>query len=195
MSFSMGNPRSLNIRLAMACALVAMFVVGAPADVDAQATPPARVAILEFQRIMLESAAATDIKVQVDQRRRFYQKEITKKEQELRAAEQELSRQATILAPEALEQKRREFEARFAEVQAGMQTLKRELDQAHAYGMKEVQRTLTVIIAELAKERGFNLVLPQGRIVFADKALNITDETLRRLNSQLPSVKVPLVQN
>ena len=179
----------------MACALVAMFAVGAPADVDAQATLPARVAILEFQRIMLESAAATDIKVQVDQRRQFYQTEITKQEQELRAAEQELSRQATILAPEALEQKRREFEARFAEVQAGMQTLKRELDQAYAYGMKEVQRALTVIIAELAKERGFNLVLPQGRIVFADKALIITDEALRRLNSQLPSVKVPLVQN
>ncbi len=179
----------------MACALVAMFVVGAPADVDAQATPPARVAILEFQRIMLESAAATDIKVQVDQRRQFYQTEITKQEQELRAAEQELSRQATILAPEALEQKRREFEARFAEVQAGMQTLKRELDQAYAYGMKEVQRALTVIIAEIAKERGFNLVLPQGRIVFADNSLNITDEALRRLNAQLPSVKVPLVQN
>ncbi len=99
------------------------------------------------------------------------------------------------MAPEALEQKRREFEARFAEVQAGMQTRKRELDQAYAYGMKEVQRALTVIIAEIAKERGFNLVLPQGRIVFADNSLNITDEALRRLNSRLPSVKVPLVQN
>ena len=72
----------------MACALVAMFVVGAPADVDAQAAPPARVAILEVQRIMLESAAATDIKVQVDQRRQFYQNEINKQEHELRAAEQ-----------------------------------------------------------------------------------------------------------
>ena len=179
----------------MACALVAMFVVGAPADVDAQATQPARIAILEFQRIMLESAAANDIKVQIDQRRQVYQSEITQKEQELRAAQQELSRQATILAPEALEQKRREFEAQVAEVQAGMQTRKRELDQAYAYGMKEVQRALTVIIAALAKERGFNLVLPNAQIMFADSSLNITDEALRRLNAQLPSVKVPLVQN
>ena len=179
----------------MACALVAMFVVGAPADVDAQATPPAKVAILDFQRIMNESATATDIKVQVAQWRKFYQNEITKQEQELRAAEQELSRQATILAPDALAQKRREFEARVAEVQAGKQTRRRELDQAYAYGKNEIQRALTVIIAELAKERGFNLVLPQGRIVFADNSLNITDEALRRLNSRLPSVKVPLVQN
>ena len=61
--------------------------------------------------------------------------------------------------------------------------------------MYEVQRALTIIIAELAKEQGFNLVLRQAQIVFADSALNITDEALRRLNARLPSVKVPLIQN
>ena len=183
------------IRLALAFLLAATIQIGAPADTRAQATPPAKIAILEFQRIMLESAAATDIKVQIEQRRQIYQNEITAQEQELRAAEQELQRQATILAPDALAQKRREFEARVAEVQKGMQTRKRELDQAYAFGMKEVQRTLTTVIAELAKERGFNLVLPQAQIVFADNSLNITDEALRRLNARLPSVKVPLVQN
>ena len=183
------------IRLAIAGALIAMFAVGTPAHVYGQATPPAKIAILEFQRVMLESAAAIDIKVQVDQRRKVYQTEITNQEQELRAAEQELARQATILAPDAMAQKRREFEGRVAELQAGMQARKRELDQAYAFGMKEVQRTLTVVIAGLAKEYGFNLVLPNAQIVFADSSLNITDETLRRLNAQLPSVKVPLVQN
>ncbi len=183
------------IRLAMAGVLVAAFAVGAPAHVFGQAIPPAKIAILEFRRVMLESAAANDIKVQVDQRRKIYQSEITQKEQELRVAEQELARQATILAPDAMAQKRREFEGRVAELQAGMQTRKRELDQAYAFGMKEVQRALTTIIAELAKERGFNLVLPNAQIVFADSSLNITDEALRRLNAQLPSVKVPLVQN
>ena len=118
------------IRFGMACALVAMFAVGTPANVYGQAIPPAKIAILEFQRVMLESAAANDIKVQVDQRRQLYQAEITKQEQELRDAEQELSRQATILAPDALAQKRREFEGRVAELQTGMQARKRELDQS-----------------------------------------------------------------
>jgi|GEM_PF-571641 len=229
--------KSSKIRLAMAGALVAMFAVGTPANAYGQATPPAKIVILEFQRIMLESAAAIDIKVQIDQRRLVYQNDITKQEKMLREAERELARQATILAPDALAQKRREFEGRIAEVQTGMQARmlreaerelarqatilapdalaqkrrefegriaevqtgmqarKRELDQAFAYGMKEVQRTLTMIIAALAKERDFNLVLPHGQIVFSDSSLNITDETLRRLNAQLPTVKVPLVQN
>ena len=182
-------------RLAMAGALVAIFAVGTSDNAYGQATPPAKIAIVELQRIMFESAAAIDIKVQVDQRRLVYQNEITKQEQALRAAEQELARQATILAPDALAQKRREFEGRFAEVRASMQARKRELDQAFSYGMNEVQRTLTMIIAALAKERGFNLVLPNGQIIFADSSLNITNEALRRLNAQLPSVKVPLVQN
>ncbi len=184
-----------NIRLGMAAVLSAVVTAAAPADIFAQVTPPAKIAIVEMQRVIRNSAAATDIKIQVDKRRQVYQNEITKQEQELREAQQELSRQATILAPEALAQKRREIEARVAEVQSGMQTRKRELDQAYAYGMKEVHRALTVVIAELAKERGFNLVLLRGNILFADNSLIITDEALRRLNAQLPTVKVPLVQN
>lgn len=179
----------------MAAVLAAVVVAAAPFDVAAQQTPPARVAILEFQRVILESAAAVDIKVQVDQRQQRYQEEINKQEQELRALEQELQRQSTILAPEAMAQKRREFGGRVAEIQQAMQTRKRELDQAYGNGMIEVQRALTTIIAELAKEQGFNLVLRQAQIVFADSALNITDEALRRLNARLPSVKVPLIQN
>ena len=99
-----------NIRLGMAAVLSAVVTAAAPADIFAQVTPPAKIAIVEMQRVIRNSAAATDIKIQVDKRRQVYQNEITKQEQELREAQQELSRQATILAPEALAQKRREID-------------------------------------------------------------------------------------
>ena len=40
--------KSPKMRLAMAGALVAMFVVGTPANVYGQATPPAKIAILAW---------------------------------------------------------------------------------------------------------------------------------------------------
>ena len=193
MSFLLMKPISL--RPAMAAVLAVVAVAVASFDVAAQQTPPARIAILGIQRVLLESAAAIDIKAQVDQRRQSYQEERNKQEQELRALVQELKRQNTILAPEAWTRKRHEFENRVTEIELVTEARRRELDQAYDYGMKEVRSTLTIIVAELAKERGFNLVLQQARIVIFDSALNITDEALRRLNARLPSVKVPLIQN
>ena len=179
----------------MAAVLAAVVVVAAPFDIAAQQTLPARIAVLGVQRVLFECAAAIDIKAQVDQRRQRYQEERNKQEQELRALIQELQSQSTILAPEALARKRREFENRVTEMEQVTKTHKRELDQAYDYGMKEVRSTLTTIIAELAKERGFNLVLPQATLVISNSVLNITDEVLSRLNVRLPSVKVPLIQN
>lgn len=173
---------------------VATTVLVASAGAFAQEIPTARVAVLDYQRLLRDSSSAVDIKAQIERQRQIYQTEITKQEQELRDADQELARQRTILAPEAFAQKRRDFEERVAEIQRSVQTRKRDLDQAYDFGIKQVQQTLVGIITELAEERGFNLILSRQQIVYADKALNISDEVLVRLNDRLPKVTVPLAQ-
>ena len=163
--------------------------------VRSQEFAPTVVAIVNYQRILEESSATRAIKEQLLQRRQLYQEEITKQEQGLRQADQDLSRQRAILAPDAFSQKRREFEAKVAEVQLGAQTRKRELDEAWDYSVREVQSALRAIIAELAEERGFNVVLGRSQVMYADAAYNISDEVLARLNERLPTVTVPVSTN
>lgn len=174
--------------------LVAVGVV-MPVAAQAQKVPAPKVAILDNQRIMRESSAAISIKSQIDRQRQKYQDEITKKEQELRKANQELARQRTILSPEAFAQKRNEFEGRYTQVQRDVQARKRSLDQAYEFGLRQVQKAISEIIVELAKERDFNIVLPRKQVIFAATAMNITDDVLLRLNQKLPKVTIPLAQN
>ncbi len=188
----------MNLRVLGLVTIVALAVAASaavPPDAAAQEHPETKVAILDFQRILRESAAAVDIRAQIERQRQIYQEEITKQEQELRTIDQELGRQRAILSTEAFAQKRREFEERVAEVQQGTQKRKRELDQAYDYGLKQVRGALGEIISELAGQRGFNLVLPRQQVVYSDAALNISDEVLLRLNERLPKVVVPLTQN
>ncbi|MCZ6887500.1 MAG: OmpH family outer membrane protein [Gammaproteobacteria bacterium] len=173
---------------------VVLSIAAATFGAVAQEIPTAQVAVLDYQKILRDSSSAVDIKAQVERQRQIYQDQITKQEQELRDADQELARQRTILAPEAFAQKRREFEERVAEVQREVQSRKRELDQAYDYGIQQVQQALVGIITELAEERGFNLILSRQQIVYADKSLNISEEVLVRLNERLPKVTVPLAQ-
>ncbi len=179
----------------VACVLAAAIAIAGPVPATAQTMPDARIAIIDYLLIRQKSAAMIDIKSQIERRRQIYQEEITLQEQELRVEDQELVLQRSILAADVFAQKRREFEARVAEVQRVVQARKKELDGAYEYGLKQIQGAVIDIIAELAEIHGFNLVLSRQQIVFADSALNISEEVLLRLNERLPRVEVPAAQN
>ena len=186
--------RSLH-RVTTAGALVAALVIAGLAPAAAQTLPDARIAIIDYLLIRQKSAAMIDMKSQIERQRQIYHEEITLREQELRAENQDLVRQRSILAADAFAQKRREFEARVAEVQRVVQARRKELDEAYEYGMKQVQGAVINIIAELTEIHGFNLVLSRQQIVFADSALNISEEVLQLLDERLPRVEVPAAQN
>ena len=160
-------------------------------EARAQATPEARIAIVDYQLIQKNSTAMVDIQSQIEKRRLVYQDEISGQEKELRATDQELVRQRSVLTAEAFALKRREFEAKVAQVQRQVQDRKRELDQAFEYGMNQVQLLINDIIVELSKQKGFNLVLSRQQIVFAENSLNISDDIIEILNDRLPLVEVP----
>ncbi len=174
-------------------ALALSVLVSAP--IAAQQLSPTVIAIVDYEKIRRDSLAFRDIREQLKQRSQLYQEEINKQEQGLRIANQEITRQQTILAPDAFDQKRREFETQVSQVQLSAQTRKRELDEAQDRSYREVGTALRDVIAELSRERGFNVVLGRNQVMYADKSINISDEVLARLNQRLPTVRVPEAGN
>ena len=157
----------------------------------AQALPESRIAIVDYQLIQKSSTAMVDMQKQIEERRVRYQEDISLQEKELRANDQELVRQRSVLSAEAFALKRREFEAKVSQVQREVQDRKRELDQAFKYGLNQVQLVINDIIAELSKEKDFNLVLSSQQTVFAEQNLNISADIITILNERLPLVEVP----
>ena len=95
----------------------------------------------------------------LERTRSTYQEDINKKERDLRAAEQELGQQRAVLAPEAFQQRRRDFETRVADVQRDVSAKKRQLDQAFEENITKVREQLITIVDELAKGRPMAKVL------------------------------------
>src|SRR4029079_17604800 len=112
------------------------------------------------------------------------------KEKDLRTAEQELTQQRAVLAPEAFQQRRRDFEARVAEVQRDVNAKKRQLDQAFEDNIQKVREQLVAIIDDLAKESRANLVISRQAVVIVDKKYDLTGEALTRLDKKVASVKL-----
>lgn len=168
----------------------ALLMSGVPA-VGAEQPAPAGVAFVNVQMILSRSTAARDLQAQVEKQRQKYQAEIAERRAELMAQDQELASQRALLSPEVFAEKRREFETRVAEVQRTVQARKKSLDQAYAGGMGQVRQAMIAVISEIARERGINLVLSRGPVLFADSSLNLSEDVLRRLDEQVPAVTLP----
>lgn len=172
--------------------LVCLAALG-PAPVGAAGAPASPAfAIIDVQKILRESTAVRQLSQQIQKSRDDYQAELKGKEQELRTADQELSRQRTILTAEVFAQKRKDLEERVASLQRDVRERKRNLDQTFASGMSQVQSVLAQIAKEIAEERGLDLILSKATVVIVKPAFEVTGEALKRLNERLPTVKVAL---
>ena len=178
------------LRPALVAAFALTIALSLPFQSSAQQLSAAVIAVVDVQFILQKATAATSVRDQVNKIRTEYQEQVNQQDQELRKQEQELKRQQSILAPQAFNEKRQEFQTRVAGVQRQVQERLRKLDQMRAQGLKGIERALRPIIIDLSKERGFNVVLASTQLVFASKALDITQTVLERLNQTLPTVNL-----
>lgn len=185
--------RVLFARFASALILgFAALVAVSPQGQAVEPLPQSRIAFIDVQGVLRASEAARTVRDQIESQRARYQEEISKQERELRTLEQELVQQRSVLAPEAFQQRRQQFEQRVAEIQRAVQARKRQLDEGYAQAMEQVRVALVEIVADIAKERQATAVLSKSAIVLAEKNIDISEDALNRLNQRLTSVTVKL---
>lgn len=147
-------------------------------------------AVLDVQKILRDSSAVKNIREQVTEYGSTFEIEVEKKRNEIRSANQELTRQRTILSPDAFAEKRRLFEEKVVGVQRLVQQRQRELDASRNKAMAEVNKAYTEIVAQLAAERNLAVILRKIQTVFTIVNMDVTENVLSRLNKKLPTVKI-----
>lgn len=170
---------------------LALTAGGAFGAARAQQLPATVAAVIDYQRILRDAAAARSIRDQIETRRKAYQEEISKEEQRLHEADKAFAKQRSLLTSEAFAEKRREFEQEVAEVQRMVQERRRALDEVSAVALNEVKTALIEVVTSIADERGFNLVMPSSEVLFFSRRIDLTEEVLAKLDARLPDVRVP----
>lgn len=175
------------------CAVAAIALTHAiPASAaDAPtATAAMSTAVVNIQQIMRDSTAAQNVRQQLEEKSKGFQAEITKKQEQLQKEEQELGKQRSVLSKSAFEDKARAFSKKATEAQKEAQSKKALLDNAFEHALNDIQKAVTDIISEMAKEKGFSVTIPTSQTLYYDAKLDITTEVLTRLNQKLTKVDV-----
>lgn len=169
---------------AMAAAVALAYMPAAQAD-----TAPA-IATVNYQMLMSSSTAAKNAHEQIEKKMKSMQSEISKKDEQFQKEHQELEKQRTVLSKEAFEKKMRSFTNDVTKAQKEVQSKRAILDGASERAGSEIQKAISDIIAAMAEEKGYTVVLPTSQILYADSKLDITKQVLEQLNKKLPKVDV-----
>ena len=156
----------------------------------AQGAPSAGIGIVDVQRVLRDSKASKSIRPTIDNIRKEFQKQVSEQEQSLRQAEQELSRQRAILAPEAFAQKRRIFSEQARDAQKSVQKRRRDLDRAFNETKNEILKSLIVVAQKVATEKKLNILIEKRFVFISAKKLDVTDDIIKRLDKLLPTVAI-----
>jgi Skp family chaperone for outer membrane proteins len=168
-----------------------LFMLADGAGVRAEEFPKAVVAVLDYAKILRTSDAAKDAGRQIKQYRNSFRDAMQAEEIRLRGVETELKRQRGALDPAVFEKRRREFKKQVIAAQKRGQDHKRQLDRAMKIVLDKIQAAMIPIVKVLTEARGFTLVVDKSQVLFANKALDVTDEVMHQLNQKLRTIKVP----
>ena len=169
---------------------LAILVVGGIQSALAQQARAPVVVVIDFQRAILSSKAAKSLTEEIGKLTKSYQIEIAKQEDALRAAQRELQLEADKLTPEQLQKKQEALNALVAKYQADFQQKKKRLEAIDQQGSQAIRNTLIEVSQNLAKQRGYNLILDKGVVIFSLDSLDITDEIIKLLDQKLHVVKI-----
>ena len=119
-----------------------------------------------------------------------YRDEISARENDLRAQQDELGRQRAILTPEAYSERETQFANQVENLQRDVAEINKQLDAMLQYGMRQIDMKTIQIIAEIAETNGYTLVLDKTQLLMVNTEYEFSEEVLVVLNERLPRVEI-----
>src|SRR6059058_2879417 len=157
------------------------------------AQPPLTIMVVDVQSLLQNSKSAKMVRQQIEQKRAEYAKEISHQEETLKQERDSIQRQQSSLSAEALNQKGREFQQKVNDLDRGVQSKRQALERSNAEALEKIQEAMLKIITDIAKDRKANMVFQRSELVLFDQGFDVTDDVLRKLDEQLPTLTVNFV--
>jgi len=148
------------------------------------------IAVLDVQQVLRRAIAAKRIRKLMEARRKEFDEEISEERLQLQGEENQLRKQSTILSPEAMNNKRRVLENKISDLRRKAEQKRGILSRAFNGATRELRQEIAKVLADLMKERNITITLARKAVLVFDQRLSVTEEVLKRLDKNLPNVKI-----
>lgn len=153
------------------------------------------IVVIDMQYIVARSAAAVEVRNELDRLKKEYTAIVTKEEEELKLLQDELGVQRSILPVDEFNKLEQDFRSRVEKLQSVIAEKNKELEQILKKSINIIQRKSIQIITNIARERGLAAVLDTSTVVLAADSINISKIVIENLNKEMPSIDIDELKN
>jgi outer membrane protein len=164
--------------------------IGHVASAVAQSQPELVLGTVDFDRIIKESKAGKSIKSQYDKQKSAFKVNLDQKRKAFSDQAQKLNAQRGTLSDDDFNTKVAELNAKGKAIEESLAQSNQALDTNFTKAVGQIRSALLEITADIAKKRALTLVLNTNDVILSADAYDFTDESMKRLNATLPSVRL-----
>lgn len=189
--------------------LAVMFVIGAAffgfqaqvrsaADGKEQAAAPSQsfnMAVVDVQALLTQSAAAKNIQEQLNVQRGEFKKEIGAIDKKLKDQQQALIKSNGKGTEEEFNKKKSELEKSVMDARQTVQKRRNALDVAAGTALEKLRGEITKVVASLSDKNKYDIVISRQNVVLAVKSMDITEEVMKELNSNVTKIDLKVETN
>jgi outer membrane protein len=170
--------RSRGVLCGMAMLLAWAGAVPARAEV--------KIGVVDMQRALNECNAGKKAKDEVRRKFEKAQNELKTQRENLDRMRENYDKKALVLKEDERRNLEKDLEARSLEFKRKYEDYQRDLKRTDAELTSGIVEQLYGIVGAYAKERGFTVMLEtsSGALVYADPAIDVTDEVIKRHNAR-----------
>jgi outer membrane protein len=153
----------------------------------------AKVAYVVLQRIANESADGRVATTRIQALQQKKAAELNEKNKQLTTAQQKLEKEGAVMSPAAAAELQKTVERLNVEVQRFTQDAQAEVQELQQTLQQEFQQRLEPVLQQVATDMGLQFVFngPDAGLVWADAALDISGEVIKKLDSAKPATTKP----
>ena len=152
--------------------------------------PSTSLAVIDLNYILSEAKAAKDAAKQIEEIAINIENEIKKSDEDIINEQNKLIESQAIMAPESFEKKREEYEKKIQNYNIERQQKLLSIDNLVNMSRGQVLEALKPILEEISNEKGITILLEKNTVLLNADGMDITEESLKRLNKELSSIKI-----
>jgi outer membrane protein len=135
-----------------------------------------KVGVIDSQRAILETAEIKKAQAELEAQFKPRQEQIEKLQRELQDINEKLQKGQGKLTPEAERDLQIQGQRKQRDLQRATEDLQSEVDARRNEILNRVQRQMVEIVRKLAEEKGLDVVLDAGDMIYFKPALDLTAE-------------------
>ncbi len=149
--------------------------------------------IVDYQMVIQKSKAFNSFQSQAESNKKDLESQFQKESDNLKLMEETLVKKRPEYSETEFNKRRAEFESKVDAFRTKFQTKQTEFEKNNNEALKTIEDQSKKAIAEVSKAKKLEMVYQAAALAYYDKAKDISDEVLKKLDSSLPKVSLKKV--